>query len=216
MKKRLVIMDMDGTLVDSEPAIRRASAEALLLWGIHAEEEAFRPFSGMGDDKFIGGVSEQYGVPYDKAMKEKAYEIYFAHASEWIHVFPWSRPLIEKLHKAGYALAVASASDLSKVSCNIGCIGMDSSLFHAIITGSDVQRKKPAPDIFLKAAEKAAFDPSDSVVLEDAVSGVMAAKSAGMTCIAVTTTFSEDALRQAGADFVVSDLGNAFDLIEQL
>ena len=62
MDVKLVIFDMDGVLVDSEPAIRQSSREALEEWGVKAELEDFRQFSGMGDDIFIGGVSEKYGV----------------------------------------------------------------------------------------------------------------------------------------------------------
>ena len=61
---RLVISDMDGTLIDSEGAIAQASAEALVDWGITCSPAEFKPFTGLGDNKFIAGVSEKYGVPY--------------------------------------------------------------------------------------------------------------------------------------------------------
>lgn len=197
---------MDGVLVDSEPAITYASLEALKERGILAKYEDFKPFTGMGDDKFIAGVCEKYGATYDPAMKERAYEIYIEHAAEWIAVFPWSKPVLTALHDAGYRLAVASASDIVKVECNLRQIGIDTSIFSAIVTGSDVARKKPAPDIFLKAAEKAGGEPSRSLVIEDAVSGVMAAKAAGMTALGVTTSFDRQTLLEAGADRVTDDL----------
>ena len=103
-----------------------------------------------------------------------------------------------------------------KVECNLRCIGADPSVFAALITGSDVKNKKPAPDIFLLAAEKAGVDTSSIVVFEDAISGVMAAKAAGCVCIAVTTSFPADKLYQAGADFVVDDLSLAPEIIEKL
>ena len=74
--------------------------------------------------------------------------------------------------------------------------------------GSDVTRKKPAPDIFLKAAEKAGIEPHYALVIEDALSGVKAAKAAGALCAAVTTSFDAERLREAGADFVCDDLTN--------
>jgi HAD superfamily hydrolase (TIGR01509 family) len=204
--KKAVIFDMDGTLVDSEPAITFAAMEVIRRLGYEAKEEEFKPFTGMGDDKFIGGVLESHGGVYQPAYKEEAYRIYCETAKNTVKVYPWSKAIIEALHAMGYRLAVASASDLIKVTCNLNCIGVDLSLFDAIVTGSDVTKKKPAPDIFLKAAEKLGVDPALCVVAEDAVSGVQAAKAAGMIAMAVTTSFSEEALAVAGADRITDDM----------
>ena len=210
-----IIFDMDGVLVDSEPAITRASMAALAEWGVEAEYGDFKQYTGMGDDLFIGGVARKYGREYDLRMKARAYEIYLEKADEWVKVYPWSKPLIDLFSKK-YKLAVASASDRVKVECNLRCIGADPSVFSALLTGSDVKNKKPAPDIFLLAAEKAGFDSKSAVVFEDAVSGVMAAKAAGCVCIAVTTSFPAGKLYQAGADFAVDDLSLAPEIIEKL
>jgi len=219
---KLVIFDMDGVLVDSEPAITKASMDALAEWGVDAKYSDFKQYTGMGDDKFIGGVAEKYGVKYDIRMKERAYGIYLATASERVTVYPWSKKLISALAPL-HTLAIASASDYTKVKCNVECIGVDTSLFGAIVTGSDVQNKKPAPDIFLKAAEKAGLIDAGAksvggaaVVIEDALSGVRAAKAAGAYCIAVTTSFDDVRLREAGADFVVDDLCDAAGIIAGL
>lgn len=217
MKKiKLVIFDMDGVLVDSEPAISLASKEALAEWGIEAELGDFHQFTGMGDDKFIGGVAEKYGMKYDIAMKKRAYEIYLNTAQERVNVYSWSKTLIDRLYTDGFILAIASASDKVKVECNITCIGADIKKLSAVITGSDVKNKKPAPDIFLRAAEKAGIMPADSLVIEDAVSGVQAAKAAGMICIAVTTSFTADKLYDAGADYIINDLNDAADIIHTI
>ena len=212
---KLVVFDMDGVLVDSEKAISQASIDALKKWGVEAKLSDFVEFAGMGDDKYIGGVARKYGTEYDLAMKEEAYRIYFERAKENVHVFPWSKPLIETLGKK-YKLALASASDYPKVMKNVECVGVLPSAFDAVVTGSDVEKKKPDPSIFLKAAQKAGIDPKYAIVFEDAVSGVMAAKSAGMTAVAVTTTFDRETLEKAGADFVVDDLIKAIDIIEKL
>lgn len=204
--KKAIIFDMDGTLVDSEPAITYAAMEVIRRLGYEAKEEEFKPFTGMGDDKFIGGVLESHGGTYRSEYKDEAYRLYCEIAKDKVKVYPWSNEVIRKLHSMGYRLAVASASDLTKVACNLSCIGVDLSLFDAIVTGSDVTQKKPAPDIFLKAAEKIGLDPQDCIVAEDAVAGIQAAKAAGMTAIAVTTSFSPDALAEAGADRITDDL----------
>ena len=85
-----------------------------------------------------------------------------------------------------------------------------------VISGSDVINKKPDPEIFLKAAEVAGIAPENTLVIEDAVSGVQAAKAAGMTCIGVTTSFSRKILLDTGADFVINKLYEAFDIVKAI
>jgi beta-phosphoglucomutase len=77
--------------------------------------------------------------------------------------------------------------------------------FDAVVTGNDVKRAKPDPTIYLRAAESVGAEPRRCVVLEDAVAGVMAAKRAGMRCLAVSTSEPADRLRTAGADEVRPD-----------
>ena len=208
-----VIFDMDGVLIDSEDAITLAGIEALKDWGIDAKPQDFKPFTGMGENKFIGGVAEKYDVAFTMDMKDKAYEIYVAKAAERVTVYPWSKPVLTGMAERGIKIALASAADAVKVTCNLECIGVDKSIFSALITGSDVKHKKPHPEIFLTAAANAGFAPNNTLVVEDALSGVKAAKAAGMLCLALTTSFAEPELRDAGADFVAHTLTDIFDII---
>ncbi len=214
---KLIIFDMDGVLIDSEHAITLAALEALKKgWNINAKYDDFKQFTGMGENKFIGGVAEKYGVNYSFDMKDAAYKIYCDTALERVTVYGWSKSLTQSLVNAGCKIAVASAADAVKVRCNISCIGIDTALFSAIITGSDVTKHKPDPEVFLLAAQKAGEAPAVSLVIEDAVSGVMAAKAAGMKCIAITSSFERQALAGAGADYVVDDLFDALALIQSI
>ena len=187
--------------------------ESLKEYGITANYEDFKPYTGMVDDVFIGKVAEQYGLRYELSMKERAYEIYFNKAAERVLVYPWSRNLILTMKTNGYAVAVASSSDCVKVARNIECIGVDVEIFNAVVTSCDVKSNKPAPDIFLKAAELSGYDAAESVVFEDSLSGVRAAKAAGAFCIAVTTSFHKIKLKEAGADVILDDLTTAPDII---
>jgi beta-phosphoglucomutase-like phosphatase (HAD superfamily) len=240
---KLVIFDMDGVLADSEPAITMASIESLReAYGIEAKHEDFKEFTGMGDDKFIQGVAAKYGKPYDVKLKERAYEIY-TEKKDRVKIFPKAKDLIHDLYASGLQCAVASASDLVKVKVNIEKIELGDSvgiittddvgdanprrcggtpfqkgamnILH-VITGTDVKNKKPDPEIFLKAAQAAGVSSENAIVIEDAVSGVQAAKSAGMTCIGVTTSFDRRTLLDAGADYVVNELYDAFDVIKSV
>ena len=228
---KLVIFDMDGVLVDSEPAITQASIDSLReAYKIKAKHSDFKEFTGMGDDKFIEGVAKKYGKDYDVKLKLRAYEIYTAYKNR-VKVFPRAKKLMHNLNNIGLQCAFASASDLVKVIVNIKKIklgksigiittdddsGVKSRYPLYVITGTDVKNKKPDPEIFLKAAQTAGISPENAIVLEDAVSGVQAAKTAGMKCIGVTTSFSRRILLEAGADYVVNKLYDAFDIIKGL
>ena len=206
-KPELVIFDMDGVLVNSEGAFRRACSEALEHWGLKPDYEEFRPFTGMGDILYIGGVSEQHGIPYETKMTDIAYDLYAGYAPTLLHVFPWSRKVLESLHREGIKIALASSAGAYKVDINISCIGVEKDIFSALVTGSDVENKKPAPDIFLSAASKAGVAPENCLVIEDAISGIQAAHAAGMKVATVTSSFSRGELEEAEADYVCDDIG---------
>ena len=114
---------------------------------------------------------------------------------------------MERLRRAGIACAVASSADRIKVEANLTTtVGVPLSLFGTIVTGEDVTRRKPFPDLFLLAAERLGVAPAACCVVEDAVNGVQAAKAAGMRCVAVATSFSPAELLAAGADLVRADI----------
>ena len=78
-----------------------------------------------------------------------------------------------------------------------------------MVVGEDILHKKPAPDIFVEAARRLGLDPSLCLVIEDAVSGVQAAKAAGTRCLGLTTSFSAEQLADGGADWTAQDLASA-------
>ena len=201
---KAIIFDMDGVLVNTEPAIRKACIEALKDYGINARPEDFVPFTGMGEDAFIGGVSRLHGVEYQIPMKDKAYDIYDEIAPTDVILFEDIKEIVARL-KENHAVAVASAADLRKVKINLRCLGMSVDDFDAVVTGSDVTNKKPDPEIFLKAAEKIGVEPKDCLVIEDALSGVTAAMRAGMQAIGVLGTFAPERLIECGAFTAVNE-----------
>ena len=84
---------------------------------------------------------------------------------------------------------------------------METTEFHGIISGIDFVKKKPSPDIFLTAARRLGVRPKECLVVEDAVNGVEATKSAGAKCLGITTSFSKEEL--AGADWFAGNLSEA-------
>ena len=204
-KVRALIFDMDGVLMDSEPVIKAAAIAGLKEFGVNAKIEDFEPFVGMGEDRFIGGVAEKHGVPYRPEMKKRVYEIYVDIVADELGIYEGIQEFLSEMKERGYVLALASSADKIKVEANLKVTGIPVSLFSTIICGEDVEKKKPFPDIYLYAARQIGVPPENCLVVEDAISGIKAAKAAGMQCIAVTSSFDRQTLEKEGADLVVDN-----------
>lgn len=196
MKYKAILFDMDGVLIESEFLMRATAIQSLADYGVQAQHEDFLEFTGMGEDRFVGGVAEKYGLKYEFAMKERAYDYYGQRVKAEAHIPEGVKEMLETLHAKGIVLAVCSAADLRKVRYNIQAIGVDESLFTALVTGSDVARKKPFPDIYLEGARRVGMVPKDCLVVEDAVSGIQAAHAAGMDAVGIPSTFTPDQLKE--------------------
>ena len=213
MKYKAILFDMDGVLIESEFLMRHSAIQALAEYGIEAKHEDFREFTGMGEDKFVGGVAEKYGHTYTFDMKERAYDYFGQQVKELAHVPAGVKEMLLALHEKGLVMAVCSAADLRKVRYNIQAIGVDESIFSALITGSDVARKKPFPDIYLEGARRVGIDPKNCLVVEDAVSGITAAHAAGMDAVGVPTTFSKEELKaRVNPEYLLNEIKELTDL----
>ena len=213
MKYKAILFDMDGVLIESEFLMRHSAIQALAEYGISAKHEDFLEFTGMGEDKFVGGVAEKYGHTYTFDMKERAYDYFGEQVKEMAHVPAGVKEMLTALHQKGLVLAVCSAADLRKVRYNIKAIGVDESIFSALVTGSDVERKKPFPDIYLEGARRVGIDPKDCLVVEDAISGIQAAHAAGMDAVGVPTTFSKEELEsRVHPEYMLNEIKELTDL----
>jgi len=216
-----VLFDMDGVLVDSEAYICQAGMNMFAEKGYTVRAEDFLPFTGMGENRYLGGVAEKHQkarrgysiLPYFpfELEKDKArtYEIYADLVRGKLAPLDGVHDFVAKCRKQGLKIAVASSADPVKVNINLEEIGLKRELFQAIVTGLDIEHKKPAPDIFLKAAKLMGADPKRCLVVEDAISGVAAGKAAGARVLALTTAFSPEELSEA--DWITSTLATAGD-----
>jgi HAD superfamily hydrolase (TIGR01509 family) len=180
----------------------------LAEFGVQAQPDDFKPFVGAGENRYVGGVAEKHGKIFVPEMKHRTYEWYLKLLPERGKAFPGARELIERLNARHIACAVASSADRIKVEANLTqALKVSLDRFRAIVTGEDVKRLKPNPDIFLEAARRLGVLPAACCVIEDAIHGIEAAKAAGMRAIGVTTSFTAEALRDAGADEVNVAIG---------
>ena len=211
---RGIIFDMDGVLCDSEPYICEAACRMFSqVHDVEVQPEDFIPFVGTGENRYIGGVAEKYGVALNMpADKNAVYDIYLDLIKGRLDPLPGAVEFVRSCREQGLKRAVATSADRIKMDGNLSQIGIPPEAFDDCVTGSDVERKKPDPEVFLVAAQRLGLPPEACIVVEDATNGVIAAKAAGCGCLGLTTSFTADELRQAGADWIASDLSDVPDM----
>ena len=207
------IFDMDGVLCDSETIIADAAVRLFKeRYNTDVKAEDFHPFVGSGEERYLCGVAELNGLtltmPDDK---NELYRLYADCAKGELQPIPGVKEFLVAASQKGIKLAVATSADEFKMHVNLRELGLEESLFDALVNGLDIEHKKPAPDIFLLAAKQLGLDPADCIVFEDAINGVQAAIAAGSQCIGITSMFSAEKLIGAGAtdalpDFIDMDL----------
>lgn len=203
-----MVFDVDGVLADTE-ALNAAASVAMFrqLYGVEVEAEDFRPFIGTGDERYVEGVAEKYGLNIDTTAAVSRREEFFFELVRTAPVpaFPGVVDLIAQARSRGdVELAIATSGNRSKQIPVIEGAGLRLDWFAVVVTGDLVERKKPDPQIYLLAAEMLRVEPNRCVVLEDAPAGVEAAKRAGAKCVAITNSVAAKHLR--GADLVVESL----------
>jgi HAD superfamily hydrolase (TIGR01509 family) len=207
---RGVLFDMDGVLVDSEEFICTAAIEMFRELGVIAKPEDFQPFVGMGENRYLGGVAEKYKIKINIIeAKARTYQIYENITRGKINPLPGALEFIACCRTRRLRLALATSADRIKMEVNLREIGLSKMDFHSTINGLEVERKKPFPDIYIKAAENLGLKTEECLVVEDAVSGVRAAKAAGCKCLAVATSFDKSSLKEA--DWICDSLLNVPD-----
>lgn len=193
-----VLFDMDGVLVDSEPFICKAAIMMFEELGVKVTDEDFLPFVGTGENRYIGGVAENYGIDIDiEQVKRRTYEIYEKIVRDRLVPLPGVHEFITKCRERGFKMALATSADRIKMEVTLREIKLSPDIFDSIITGLDVVKKKPFPEIYIKAAGNIGLRPEECLVAEDAVSGIRAGKSAGCRCLGITSSFNASDLFEA-------------------
>jgi len=205
---RGVLFDVDGVLVDSEEFIAEAAVIMFAeLYGVTVAPAEFTPFVGTGETSYLGGVAAAHGLDLDvDKAKARTYELYLDVIRGRLHPVPGAVELVRELRVNGFRTAIATSADRVKLDANLREAGLLEEDFDAVLTGLDVVRKKPFPDIYLEAARRIGVAPADCLVIEDAIEGIRAGKEAGSTCVGISTSFDESRLKKAGATVVLPDL----------
>ena len=202
MSKHAYIFDMDGVLCDSESLLAEAAIQVMReQYGVSMQPSDFVPHMGSGPERYLRGSTAFYGVPIEfPADMDRVYDRYADLAETRLQPISGVHAFITSTRDKGLRTALATSAFPFKVEVNLKIAGLSRDAFAALVTGADVERRKPYPDIFLAAAQKLNVDPAACVVFEDAVNGVLAAKAAGMYCVGITSTFDAASLMEVGAD----------------
>jgi beta-phosphoglucomutase family hydrolase len=184
-----IIFDCDGTLVDSMPIHYVAWVESLNHHGAPFDftEEVFYSLAGVREQDVVKMLNKQYRSAVDPdGVAEYKFELFQKRMREVGEIGPVA-DLARRAHAEGVPIAVASGSEEETVRGVLVANDLER-LFEEIITPKLVKRGKPAPDMFLLAAERLGVAPEACVVFEDGESGMQAARAAGMEAVFVPRT----------------------------
>jgi len=195
--KLLIIFDCDGVLVDSEPLSNGTFVKMLSEVGYHLSyEEGVERFVGKSIGTCIKEVELALGRKLPDSFEDTFREVTFDLFRRELQPVTGIHEVLKNLP---YEACVASSGPHEKIKLNLGVTSLYEFFEGKIFSASDVQRGKPFPDLFLHAASSMGYDPGNCVVVEDAVPGVQAARSAGMRVLGYAERASAKRLSEAGA-----------------
>lgn len=208
---KAVIFDFDGVIADTLEDGCAAWQQACAEFGICFDRREFLLSEGKKSEEYITPLLERSGVPTALAPEiiARKNQIYAT-----IHTFTFYEGVtewVEELQQQGVKTAVVSGGSRARLLSGASATFLTQR--DTVVTGDDVQKGKPSPEPFLKAANNIGMVPGDCLVIENAPLGVQAAKAAGMTCIAVCSTLPASELQ--GADIIVGSVREAVVAVKQ-
>ena len=207
---RCVLLDVDGTLVDSNDAHARAWEEAFRAAGFAVPFERVRRMVGMGGDKLIPTATGLHADdPRAKALAERRQEIFQQRYLAAVRPFPRVRELVERLRDGGRCVAVASSAQEDELKPLLEVAGVEE-LLHATTSSSDAERSKPDPDIVSAALRRLECAARETAMIGDTPYDVEAAARAGVPVIAFRCGGWDDAALR-GAVAVYDDPADLLD-----
>lgn len=183
---KVIIFDMDGVIVDTEPIYREINKKLYKELGAEITLEEQFSFVGNGSRIIWTKVKNKANLKQSveelmELSKNRKYE-YLSKIGSKITLIRGIEQLLSSLKNNGFSIAMASSSPKKNIEVILNRVKLID-YFQYIVSGEDVVNGKPNPDIFLKAAEKLKAKASDCTVIEDSNNGVTGAKAAGMKCV---------------------------------
>lgn len=183
--RKAFLFDFDGVITDSEPYVFEVLKQMIKdNFGIELPYSDINMTIGCSDRKVAEYIANEYHIDYSVELSEKLKKNYpdYYFEYEGIKPFPYLRDLLSILKDRGRKVAIVSSTDRAHLEAALSRMGL-SGFIDTIISGSDVQNKKPSPEPYLKGLEALCVDKQDSVVIEDSPTGIQSAVNAGIDCI---------------------------------
>jgi beta-phosphoglucomutase family hydrolase len=202
---KAVIFDMDGVIIDSEPFHWEVNKRIFTSLGIDVSEEEYCRYIGVSNTNMWTSIRRGHGLgqSVEELVQMQVNGNIDFMKRERVDPVEGVIDLIAGLKYAGLLLGIASSSPYRIIEMVLEKFNLRG-FFDGMVSGEDFKNGKPAPDIFLAAAEMLKVSPEQCVVIEDATHGVEAAKAAGMKCIGFKNTHSPGQ-RLEKADMIVDD-----------
>jgi len=208
-----VVFDLDGLLLDSEPAWDQARRQVAAEHGAHWADQATLDMIGMSSPEWSRYMHQRLGVPLapEEIAAQVVERMQFLYRQR-LPLVPGARPAVERLARR-WPLAMASSSNRPVIDLALSLAGLEP-FFQATVSSEEVARGKPAPDVYLEAARRLGVNPSSCAAVEDSRSGILSASAAGMWVIAVPNqAFSPGDEALHAADKVLGSLAELTEAV---
>src|SRR5215216_3307056 len=217
LKFYAVIFDLDGVLADSEPWWNQIDTKMLAEHGVSYRGEHHENVLGVSYRLAVEFYKNAFHISasVEELMRRRG-EIATDFFANRVDLFPSAKTTLEQLREMKLRLALATSSLGVSARPFLERTGIRS-FFNVIVTGDEVQRGKPHPDIYLRTANKLKIAPEACLVIEDALAGVAAAKAANMRVAAIPDTrFMASNKYEKEADYVLGNLLEIPELIQRV
>ncbi len=205
---RAIIFDLDGTLIDALDGHVLTLNRAFAAKGYPEQKpKEIYKYYGETAEEIIRALLKKPCIDADVQEIARLKRAFYKETNgTYIKLLPGAAELIRMFHSKKTPMAVASSANRRGIDEALNKMGI-AKYFSAIVSANDIKNSKPNPEIFLKAAHALKTAPKDCLVFEDSLWGVMAAKAAGMKCVAVATgTTSKSDLKKLAPDMVIESM----------
>ncbi|WP_313348172.1 HAD family phosphatase [Stenotrophomonas sp.] len=210
-----VIFDMDGLMIDSERVSLACWSQAAQELSLPFTDDFWLGMVGLGDRDCEQRLLQHIDAAQVAALFARCHDLYEARTQQGLPLRPGIMAILQLLQAHAIPRAVATSTRQPRASRKLAATGL-LPFFDVVVTSSDVAHPKPAPDIYLLAAQKLGKDPARCLALEDSPAGIRAAVSAGMTAIQVPDLVHPDEALRALGHRIVASLDDAHALLVPL